>query len=89
MTESEWQERYQITSIKGRIWTRIMIRKRASEMLRSLMPGETPIARRTAVELVLDDPAFMRSRTGMVPARVIADSAIEAMLRMMQRKAAS
>jgi hypothetical protein len=84
MTEQEWQERYQITSIKGRIWKRSEIRKRAAEMLKSLLPGKTPLARRTAVQLVLDDPAFMRFRAGMVPARVIGDAAIEAMLRMMR-----
>jgi hypothetical protein len=51
-------------------------------MLKSLSPETTPPARRTAVLIVLDDPTFMRPRRGMVPARVIEDSAIEAMLRM-------
>ena len=82
MTESEWQERYEITSLKGRIWKRVELRKRASEMLKSLLPSATPVARRAAVQLVLDDATFMRPRKGMVPARVIEDTAIEAMLRI-------
>ena len=83
MTEKEWQERYEITSTKGRIWKRSELRKRAAEMLKSLLPDTaTPLARRTAVQLVLDDATFMRPRKGMVPARVIEDAAIEAMLRL-------
>ncbi len=82
MTDQEWQDRYEITSTKGRIWKRSEVAKRAVEMLKSLAPGTTPPARRTAVLIVLDDPAFMRSRRGMVPARVVEDAAIEAMLRM-------
>lgn len=82
MTETEWQNFYEITSLKGRIWKRSEIRKRAVEMLKSLSPNTTPLSRRTAVQLVLDDPTFMRTRKGMVPARVIEDAAIEAMLRM-------
>ena len=88
MTDKEWQERYEITSTKGRIWKRGELRKRASEMLKSLLPGKTPVARRLAVQLVLDDPAFMRSRKGMVPARVIEDAAIEAMLRLSREDSA-
>ena len=86
MTDSEWQDHYEITSLKGRIWKRSEVAKRAVEMLKSLSPDTTPIARRTAVLIVLDDPTFMRSRRGMVPARVIEEAAIEAMLRM-QREA--
>ncbi len=88
MTEKEWQERYEITSLKGRIWKRSELRKRASEMLKTLMPGKTPIARRTAVLAVLDDPTFMRGRKGMVPARVIEEAAIEAMLRLSREDSA-
>ena len=44
MTETEWQERYEIMSTKGRIWKRSELRKRASEMLKTLMPGKTPVA---------------------------------------------
>lgn len=51
-------------------------------MLKSLLPGKAPTARRVAVQLVLDNVAFMRPRKGMVPARVIEDAAIEAMLRL-------
>ena len=81
MTEKEWQERYEITSTKGRIWKRVELRKRAAEMLKSMLPDKTPAARRIAVQFILDDATFMRPRKGMVPARVIADAAIEAMLR--------
>ena len=82
MTEKEWQDHYEITSIKGRIWKRVELRKRSSEMLKSLLPSAMPVARRAAVQLVLDDSTFMRSRKGMVPARVIEDAAIEAMIRL-------
>jgi len=82
MTESEWQDRYEITSTKGRIWKRSEVAKRAIEMLKSLLPSSTPPSRRTAVLLVLDDVEFMRPRRGMVPARVIEEAAIEAMLRL-------
>jgi hypothetical protein len=44
--------------------------------------GTTPVARRAAVQAVLDDGAFMRWRKGTVPARVIEDAAIETMLRL-------
>ena len=82
MTEQEWQERCMITSTKGRIWKRSEIRKRAADKLRALLPDTAPLLRRTAVQLVLDDPAFMRPRTGMVPARVIEDSSMEAYLNL-------
>lgn len=88
MTNKEWQEQYEITSTKGRIWKRSELRKRASEMLKSLLPSKTPVARRIAVQLVLDDAAFMRPRKGMVPARVIEDAAIEAMLRLSREDSA-
>lgn len=81
MTEKEWQDHYEITSIKGRIWKRVELRKRAAEMLKSMLPDKTPAARRIAVQFILDDATFMRPRKGMVPARVIEDAAIEAMLR--------
>lgn len=87
MTEKEWQGHYEITSIKGRIWKRSEIAKRAIEMLKSLAPGTTTPTRRTAVLIVLDDPMFMRSRRGTVPARVIEDAAIEAMFRMQRGEA--
>ena len=82
MTEKEWQNAHEITSTKGRIWKRSEVAKHAVAMLRSLLPDTTPVARRTAVMIVLDDPAFMRGRRGTVPARVVEAAAIEAMLRM-------
>jgi len=80
MTESEWQNFYEITSVKGRIWKRSEVAKRAVEMLKVLSPGILAPVGRVAVLFVLDDPAFMRPRRGMVPARVAEDAAIEAML---------
>ncbi len=41
-----------------------------------------PSARRGSILILLDDPAFMHPRRGMVPARVIEDTAFEAMYRM-------
>lgn len=84
MTEKEWQGLYEITSVKGRIWKRGEVAKRAIDMLRSLVPGASSSSRRAAVLLLLDDPAFMRPRRGMVPARVVEDAAIEAMLRLLR-----
>lgn len=82
MTEAEWQDRYRVTSRRGRIWTRDEVRQCSAAMLRSLRPDYALIARRTAVQLVLDDEAFMRPLTGMVPARVVEDVAFEAMRRI-------
>ena len=72
MTEKEWQERYEITSTKGRIWKRSELRKRAGEMLKSLRPDTTPVARRTAVLAVLDDAAFIPRLGAFESARVLA-----------------
>ena len=75
----QWQDRYQITSRSGRIWTRSEVCKRAVDMAHGLLAGETSrTTLRAAIELVLDDDTFMRSRTGMVPARVVEDAAFEA-----------
>lgn len=87
MTEREWQERYMITSLKGRIWTRSEVRKRAVDMAYGLLMHEKPRAViRTEVELVLDDDTFMRVRHGMVPARVVEDVAFEAFLKLGRRQ---
>lgn len=88
MTEKEWQDRYEITSTKGRIWKRSELLKRAAEMLKTLSPSNTPVARRIAALAVLDDAAFMRPRRGEVPARVIEAVAIEAMLRLARKDSA-
>jgi len=85
VTEKEWQDRYEITSTKGRIWKRSELRKRASEMLKLLRSDMTPTARRAAVQSVLDDASFIRPRKGEVPARVIEAVAIEAMLRVARK----
>ena len=75
----QWQERYQITSRSGKIWTRSEVVKRAVDMTHGLLAGETSrTTLRAAIEAVIDDETFMRSRTGMVPARVVEDAAFEA-----------
>jgi hypothetical protein len=85
VTEKEWQDRYEITSIKGRIWKRSELLKRAAERLKTFMPDKPPSVLRTAVLLVLDDESFMRFRKGTIPARVIDDAQMEAMLRLLVR----
>ena len=75
----QWQDRYQITSRSGKIWTRSEVCKRAVDMAYGLLARETSrTVIRAAIEPVLDDDAFMRRRTGMVPARVVEDVAFEA-----------
>jgi len=75
----QWQDRYQITSRSGKIWTRSEVLKRAIDMAYGLLARETSRAAiRAAIEPVIDDDAFMRPRTGMVPARVVEDAAFEA-----------
>lgn len=75
----QWQDRYQITSRSGKIWTRSEVLKRAVDMAYGLLARETSrTALRAAIELVIDDDTFMRKRTGMVPARVVEDAAFEA-----------
>ncbi len=86
MTEGEWQDRYMITSVKGKIWKRSELRNKAARITAALLPEQPRLAIRTAVQGVLDDPVFMRPRAGMVPARVIDDVGIEAFLRL-QREA--
>jgi hypothetical protein len=82
MTEQEWQDRYRITSIKGKIWKRADLRNKAVMITASLVPEQPRLAVRTAVQLVLDDVTFMRLRTGEVPARVIDDAGMEAFLNL-------
>ena len=76
MTEKEWQERYEITSTKGRIWKRVELRKRAVDAAYGLLLHKLSRAViGTEVGRLLDNDAFMRGRRGMVPARVIDDLA--------------
>ena len=83
MTDQEWQQRYEITSVKGKIWTRSEIRNRAVSVASSLLFHKQPRpVVREAVQLVLDDEEFMRSRRGTVPARVIEDAAFKAFFRL-------
>jgi hypothetical protein len=67
MTQNEWAERYMITSRKGRIWTRSMVRDQVMAYARSMLLPVTP----ASVARVLDDDAFMTWRRGEIPARVI------------------
>lgn len=79
MTDKEWQDRYQITSLRGVIWTKAEVRKRAIDVAIGLLLRSQPRdVIRAEVDLVLDDDAFMRPRAGMVPARVVEDVAFAA-----------
>lgn len=83
MTDQEWQQRYEITSAKGKIWTRSEIRSRAVSTASSLLLHKQPrLVVRAAVQLVLDDEEFMRYRRGTVPARVIEDAAFKVLARL-------
>ena len=85
----QWQERYRITSRSGKIWTRSEVMKRAIDMAHGLLMREkTRALIRAAIEPVLDDDAFMRPRTGMVPARVVEDAAFEAFHKLAPKQAA-
>jgi len=83
VTDKEWQARYEITSLKGKIWTRSEVAKRAIDLAYGLLSQAQPrTVIRTEVELVLDDTKFMTPRTGMVPARVVEDAAWEAFYKL-------
>lgn len=83
MTDKEWQARYEITSTKGKIWTRSEVAKRAIDLAYGLLVQTQPrTVIRAEVELVLDDTKFMTQRTGMVPARVVEDAAWEAFYKL-------
>jgi len=90
VTDKEWQARYQITSTKGKLWTRSEVIKRAVDMARLLAREQAvrPVIR-TVIELVLDDEAFMRSHTGNVPARVVEDAAFEALYKLVRKEPTS
>ncbi len=80
--KQEWQGRYMITSLRGKIWKRSELRNRAVKITALLAPEQPPLAIRTAVQIVLDDPEFMQQRTGMIPTRVIDDAGMEAFFRI-------
>lgn len=72
-----------VTSRNGKIWTRSEVLKRAVDTAYGLLMRERARSViRAALELVLDDDTFMRSRTGMVPARVVEDAAFEAFYKL-------
>ena len=87
--DKQWQERYSITSRTGKIWTRSEVLKRAIDVAYGLLLRAQPRSViRAAIESVLDDEAFMRPRTGMVPARVVEDAAFEAFYKLAPKQAA-
>lgn len=75
-TDKQWQDRYRITSRSGKVWTRMEVCKRAVDAAHKQLAGARPRSTiRTVVEQLVDDAAFMRARTAMVPARVVEDVA--------------
>jgi hypothetical protein len=72
-----WIETYEVTSVKGRIWTRSMVR---SGVLR-LAAAACHKVDRASVDQVLDDSTFMIRRRGEIPARVIEAVLMEAVIR--------
>lgn len=70
-------DRYQITSIKGRIYTRAML---LSAAMRGPMAKLHRVTRKE-VAAVLDDDQWMRTRRGEIPARVIEEALLEAAVR--------
>lgn len=64
-----WQDRYRVTSVTGRIWTREMVHHEAMRWLRALSDKSAEL-RSCAVSEALDDVDVMRPMTGMVPAHV-------------------
>jgi hypothetical protein len=76
VTEQEWQDRYEITSTKGRIWKRSELLKRAVDTAYGLFLHKlSRAALRSQIDGLLNNDAFMRARRGMVPARVVEDLA--------------
>jgi hypothetical protein len=73
-----WADRYIITSVKGRIWSRPMVRTKVLALGRRLLllPANTDI-----VDEILDDDAFMTRGRGEIPARVVEAVHEEARLR--------
>lgn len=64
---ASWADRYEVTSVRGRIWSRAMVRKAAlSWGSRAGIPAAPAM-----VDSVLDDHVFMRRRRGEIPARVV------------------
>lgn len=69
MTRAEsiaWGDRYMITSINGRVWSRAMIRRSVlTWSTRSVLPYDDQ-----DVDAILDNDEFMRRRAGEIPTRV-------------------
>lgn len=64
---NEWAERYMFTSLRGRVWTRAMVRKAVCDHLR--LAGL--LVKPALVDQVLDDDKFMLSNRGSIPARIV------------------
>lgn len=77
LSDSEFADRYAITSLRGLIYTRTMLLNAASRrgLVRTL--GLT----RAALAEVFNDDRWMRWRAGQIPARVIEDAVFEALVR--------
>lgn len=87
LTDREWQDRYVVTSIKGKIWKRSEVQ--AGAMKLAMLLAGTSHPRPTVLESVksvLNDDTFMRPIRGSVPARVTEDVAMEAFLRLTRAK---
>lgn len=70
-------ERYQITSTRGRAYTREMLLNAATRC----WLARTSKVSRVHIAAVLDDDAFMRPHRGEIPARVAEEAVLEAMVR--------
>lgn len=80
MTDEEFAIRYQITSTRGRIYTRTMLLNAASRhpLFRQFRADGVT---RDQVRDVLNEGPWMKQRTGMIPAAVVRDAIFEAWFR--------
>lgn len=77
-TTLTFAERYQITSTRGRVYTREMLLNAAT---RCWLARTSKVAR-AEIAAVLDDDTFMRWRRGEIPARVAEEAVLETMVRL-------
>ncbi len=77
MTDAEFIKRYRIVSITSRVYTRAMLLNAATRdsMARTLKVTRAQIA------AVIDDDAWLRPYSGMIPRRVTEYAVIEAYTR--------
>lgn len=74
-------DRYQVTSIKGRIYTRSML---LSAVMRDPMRKLLGLTRADVAD-VIDDDTWMRFHKGEIPARVTEEAVTEAHTRKLTR----